>query len=89
MRNWEGRFGGPVRTRPTNEAQSRPVAEAPVLSNNALALDLGEAAQMIGVHKRTVLREIRRGRLRGLKIGSRWRVRVAELKAYVERMEKG
>ena len=41
-----------------------------------------------GVCPRTVKREIQRGRLRGLKVGRVWRVRKAEIEAYLERQER-
>ena len=53
-----------------------------------LAVDLHEAGRMMAVHHRTVLREIRRGKLRGLKIGRLWRVRVGEIEAYLKREEE-
>lgn len=52
-----------------------------------LAVDLPEAAQMLGVCTATVRREIDRGKLRGLKIGRVYRVRIAELHAYLKRLE--
>lgn len=55
----------------------------------ALAVTLAEAGELLGVNKKTVLREIHRGHLRGLKVGSMWRVRVAELEAYLKRREEG
>ena len=54
----------------------------------ALAVTLAEAGELLGVNKKTVLREIHRGHLRGLKVGSMWRVRVAELEAYLKRREE-
>ncbi len=53
-----------------------------------LAVDLREAGAMMDVCAMTVKREIERGRLRGLKIGRVWRVRVAEIEAYMERQER-
>ena len=53
-----------------------------------LAVSLKEAAQMLGVHVKTVKREIDRGNLRALKIGKVWRVRVAEIEAYLKRKER-
>jgi len=55
---------------------------------NRLAVDLREAAAMIGVCERTVKREIQRGKLRGLKVGRVWRVRVAAIEEYLEQQER-
>ncbi len=52
------------------------------------AVDLREAGTMIGVCAMTVKREIERGKLRGMKIGRVWRVRIAEVDAYMERQER-
>jgi excisionase family DNA binding protein len=53
----------------------------------AVAVDLEQAGAMVGVSGKTIRREIERGNLRGLKIGRQWRVRMAELHAYVKRQE--
>jgi len=53
-----------------------------------LAVTLDEAGKMLGVCGRTVLREIERGHLKGLKVGHQWRVRLAELQAYLKRQEQ-
>ena len=53
-----------------------------------LAVDLREAGDMMSVCAKTVKREIKRGRLRGLRVGRVWRVRKAEIKAYLERQER-
>jgi excisionase family DNA binding protein len=60
------------------------IAALPV---NVLAVDLDTAAQMLGVCTATIRREIDRGRLRAVKIGRVYRVRVAELHAYLKRQE--
>jgi len=52
-----------------------------------LAVDIEEAARMIGVCDDTIRREIDRGKLRGVKIGRVWRIRVSELEAYLRRCE--
>ena len=54
----------------------------------ALAVNMREAAEMVGVSFKTLVREIHRGHLRGLKIGSQWRVRIAELESYLKRNEE-
>ena len=53
-----------------------------------IAVDLPQAAKMLGVSVRTVRREINRGHLRALRIGRVWRVRIGELDAYLRRLEK-
>jgi len=52
------------------------------------AVDLKTAGEMMAVCGETVKREILRGKLRGLKIGRVWRVRVSEIEAYMERQER-
>ena len=54
---------------------------------NVLAVDIATGAQMLGVCAATIRREIDRGRLRAVKIGRVYRVRVAELHAYLKRCE--
>jgi len=61
------------------------IAISPV---TALAVDLGEAAKLLGVSRSTVMREIRAGRLRALLLGAIWRVRVAELNRYLLALER-
>jgi excisionase family DNA binding protein len=71
--------GGPV------DGSSSGAERAP---SKRLAVDLREAGEMMGVCAETVKREIGRGRLRGMKIGRVWRVRVSEIEAYMERQER-
>ena len=52
-----------------------------------MAVDINQAAQMIGVSDDTIRREIDRGRLRAVKIGRVWRIRMSELEAYLRRCE--
>ena len=56
-------------------------------SATPLAVDLPEAAHMLGVCTETIRREINRGRLRAFKIGRVWRVRITELNAYMKALE--
>jgi excisionase family DNA binding protein len=65
----------------------RPHELQPGLSQ--LAVDLAEAARLIGVSAKTMRREIDRGRLRAFKVGRLVRVRTAELQAYLKRLEGG
>lgn len=67
-----------------------PAPPAPIALHppHALAVDIYEAARMLGVHANTIRREIDRGRLRAVKIGRVWRVRVAELHSYLKRNEE-
>ena len=55
----------------------------------ALAVNIAEAAKMIGVSEDTIRREIDRGKLKGVRIGRVWRIRVSELEAYLRRCEVG
>jgi len=56
-------------------------------SRVVLAVDLNEAAGLLGVSVTTIRREINRGNLMALRIGRIFRVRVAELDAYLKRAE--
>lgn len=47
-------------------------------------LDVYEVADICGCHVATVQREARRGKLRGTKVGSRWRFRPEDVAAYLE-----
>jgi len=55
---------------------------------STLVVSLDEAAKMLGICKRTIERERDRDRLRCLKIGRHWKVRVGELHAYLRRCEE-
>lgn len=57
------------------------------LPAHTLAVDLAQAGAMLGVCTATIRREIDRGRLRAVRIGRVYRVRVAELHAYLKRCE--
>lgn len=70
---------------PTDLSGARPIVTA--LPVNVLAVDFDEAAQMIGVCTATIRREVNRGRLRAVRVGRLYRVRVAELHAYLKRQE--
>jgi excisionase family DNA binding protein len=48
------------------------------------ALDVFEVADVCDCHVATVQREARRGKLRGTKVGSRWRFRPEDVAAYLE-----
>jgi excisionase family DNA binding protein len=52
-----------------------------------MAVDISQAAQMIGVSDDTIRREIDRGRLRAARVGRLVRIRVVELTAYLKRSE--
>ncbi|MGD0088660.1 MAG: helix-turn-helix domain-containing protein [Planctomycetota bacterium] len=57
------------------------------LSPNVVAVDVLQAADMLGVSDDTIRREINRGRLRAARVGRLVRIRVAELTAYLKRSE--
>ena len=52
-----------------------------------LAVTIGEAAAMLAVSADTIRREMRRGKLRGIRIGSGIRIRRTEIEAYMKRAE--
>lgn len=43
-----------------------------------------EVVEKLRVSLPTVIREIKRGKLRGVKIGNQWRVRTEDLESYIE-----
>lgn len=47
-------------------------------------LDADEVAQLLRLHKRTVLRLANRGELPGFKIGDQWRFKRDDLEEYIE-----
>lgn len=75
----------PTAAHQNSETVSTPGSRSPV---KPLAVNIREAAEMIGVSPQTVQREIDRGNLRALKVGRQWRVRLSELNAYLERQER-
>jgi excisionase family DNA binding protein len=44
-----------------------------------------EAAHIMGIHQRSVQRLLKRGELPGFRAGFHWRIRRAELEAYIAR----
>ncbi|HEY3318907.1 MAG TPA: excisionase family DNA-binding protein [Planctomycetota bacterium] len=50
-------------------------------------LCLEEAAKDVGVCRKTLKREIEAGRLRAFRVGRQYRIRSAELEAYMKRAE--
>ncbi|MEW6277436.1 MAG: helix-turn-helix domain-containing protein [Candidatus Eremiobacterota bacterium] len=48
-----------------------------------------EVARRLKVKKRTVLEWLRRGKLKGLKLGRLWRIRMRDLEAFLQRIEEG
>ena len=56
-------------------------------SGGAVAVDLIEAARLLTVSTKTIRREINRGKLKALRIGRVWRVRIAEINSYAKRLE--
>jgi excisionase family DNA binding protein len=53
-----------------------------------LAVNVEQAAAMVGVCTKTLRREIARGDLASVRIGSAIRIRTAEIEAYLRRKEK-
>ena len=52
-------------------------------------LDIQQAAEILGCHKRTVYREIERERLRCVKVGGMTRFRPSDLERYLRSRERG
>ncbi len=63
----------------------RMVAAAPA----PLVVTLNEAARMIGLCVKVTREKFDKGEIRAYREGKVWRVRVAELNAYITRREKG
>jgi excisionase family DNA binding protein len=61
------------------------VASLPLLEMYAVA----QAAHYLGVHSRTILREIHRGNLEAYTIGKGYKVKRAELDRYLEQRRVG
>lgn len=52
-----------------------------------LAVDIVEAARLLGVCDDTIRKEVDRGELKASRVGRVWRIRVSELDAYLKRCE--
>ncbi|HLX63351.1 MAG TPA: helix-turn-helix domain-containing protein [Planctomycetota bacterium] len=52
-----------------------------------MAVDIVEAARLLGVCDDTIRREVDRGELKASRVGRVWRIRVSELDAYLKRCE--
>jgi excisionase family DNA binding protein len=52
--------------------------------NESRCVSLKGAATILGVCVRTVLREIQRGKLKAFRAGRQWRVRLADLRDYMQ-----
>lgn len=48
-----------------------------------------EVARRLKVKKRTVLEWLRKGKLKGLKLGRLWRVRMRDLETFLQNIEEG
>lgn len=71
-------------------AKAKATAAGPRLAmpvQNRIALKLSEAAATVGVCKRTLENMRDAGKLRCFRLGRHWHVRVAELEAWVRRLE--
>lgn len=69
------------------EATAEIKVATPSGARTAIAVDIQEAAELIRVSDDTIRREIDRGKLKAVKIGRIWRIRVAEIDAYLRRCE--
>lgn len=58
------------------------------IQTGQLAVDVKQAARMLGICTKTLRREIDRGELAALRIGKAVRIRVAEIHAYLKRKEQ-
>jgi excisionase family DNA binding protein len=59
----------------------------PDVSRDPDVLTVDEAAEMLGVHVRTVYAELRAGRLPGRKVGRSWRLHRDGITAWLSRAE--
>jgi excisionase family DNA binding protein len=51
-------------------------------------LNLKQVSEILGVSGRTVLNLIRRGELKGFRVGDMWKVEESELEAFIERQKQ-
>jgi excisionase family DNA binding protein len=56
-------------------------------SDGCLSVSVSQAGKSLGVCTRTVRREIDRGRLAAFRVGRSLRIRMTELRRYMERQE--
>lgn len=61
---------------------------SPDLTNEALAVDIDSASRMLKVSNKTIRRLIYSGELRALRIGRCYRIRIAEIHAFLRRQEE-
>lgn len=54
------------------------------MTNNEKLKSVAEAAARLNVHKMTVIRAIKAGKLPAAKVGRFWRIEPADLEAYIE-----
>lgn len=54
------------------------------MTNNKKLLSVAEAAERLNVHKMTVIRAIKAGKIPAAKVGRFWRIEPADLEAYIE-----
>lgn len=54
------------------------------MTNNKKLMSVAEAAERLNVHKMTVIRAIKAGKLPAAKVGRFWRIEPADLEAYIE-----
>jgi excisionase family DNA binding protein len=59
----------------------------PNIQIKPIVVDLQEAATMLRCCQATIRREIGRGNIRAFRLGRVWRIRIAELQAYLKRLE--
>src|SRR5438046_6600164 len=65
--------------------QRSPDAGATASAERDDLLSLGEAARLLGISQRTVLRLLERGEVKATKVGRQWRFRRSDLTAFVNR----
>ena len=52
-------------------------------------MTLAEAAAVLQISKRTILRMIQKAQVPALKVGGQWRIRESQLRSWAERKEDG
>jgi excisionase family DNA binding protein len=53
---------------------------------NVKGYNLSEAGKILGVHKATVMRWIRNGKLKAKRKGSRWMIPVSSIREFISKM---
>jgi excisionase family DNA binding protein len=68
-----------------SQARKRPAS--PITFADRPVVNLQEAAELLDLSWRTMLRRVQAGEIRGLRVGHQWRIRRAEIDRYLAEQE--